>query len=102
MSINVQLGAVGVVFVVEAVDADGTAVDYSDATTKTIIFGRPGGTSATQTAIFTTTGADGKIQYTTIAGDLNTFGEWSIQGRFQKTGLDVKTALGTFMVRKNI
>lgn len=102
MSINVQLGAVGVVFVVAAVDADGTAVDFSDATTKTIIFIPPLGTAVTQTAIFTTTGSDGKIQYATIADDLNTLGEWSIQGRFQKTGLDVKTAIGTFMVRKNI
>lgn len=59
---------------------DGTAVDVSSATSKTIIFEKPDGTKVTQTATFFTDGTDGIIQYSSVSGDLDIGGDWRLQG----------------------
>ena len=74
---DVQLNDYGTVFRVTITD-DGVAVDVSSATTKSIIFKPPSGSKTTKTATFTGSGTDGRIQYTTVAGDINVVGLWYI------------------------
>lgn len=77
---EIHLNDIGTVF--EATIMDGSAiVDVSSATTKELIFRKPSGAVITQTAVFTTDGTDGKIQYITIASDLDEAGDWKLQGR---------------------
>ena len=49
-------------------------VDVSTASVTEIIFKKPDGNTVTKTAGFTTDGTDGKIEYTTLANDLDTVG----------------------------
>ncbi len=60
---------------------DGAAiVDISSATTKNIKIKKPvSSTVLTKTGTFTTDGTDGKLQYTTIAGDLDEVGVYNVQ-----------------------
>lgn len=61
---------------------DGTAIaDISSATVKQVIFYTPGGSAVIKTADFTTTGADGQIQYTAGSADITESGLWRLQGR---------------------
>jgi len=56
-------------------------VPLETATLKQIVFLKPDGvTKITKTAIFTTDGSDGKIQYTTIANDIDVGGTWKAEG----------------------
>jgi len=57
-----------------------TVVDVSTVTTKELIFVKPSGERLTKTASFYTDGTDGIITYTSVSGDLNECGLWSIQG----------------------
>ena len=77
---DVHVDDYGTVFIVQFVDQSGAIVDVSGATTKQIWFESPRGTVALQTAAFTTSGTDGKIQYTSVAGDINVPGMWRLQG----------------------
>ena len=43
---------------------------------KEIIFKKPGGTLLSKSATFTNTGTDGKIEYKTVAGDIDEIGTW--------------------------
>lgn len=82
MSENIHIGDVGTIFKIKIVDDDSVAIDISDATTKQIIFLKPGRrASVTQTATFTTDGTDGYIEYQTVADDLDKAGLWKIQGK---------------------
>jgi len=71
---------IGTVFRATIKDGDGVVVDVSGASTKTLYFRKPDGTVLTKSASFTTSGTDGKIQWTTIANDLDTVGDWVVQG----------------------
>lgn len=77
--VEVQLNNIGTIFKVKIKDQDGEVVDVSTATTKQIIFRKPGGDPLTKTASFTTDGTDGYIQYTSEADDLNELGIWELQ-----------------------
>ena len=69
---------VGTIFRATIQDSTFT-VDVSAAGTKQLKFRKPSGTVVTQTAAFTTDGTDGRIQYTTVSGDLDSTGQWSWQ-----------------------
>ncbi len=77
---QVHVGDTGTVLLVTVVDQDGAPVDISAATTLRIYLTRPDRTTVTKTAVRDTTGTDGKMRYTTQAGDLNQDGTWKIQG----------------------
>lgn len=66
---------------VKDIDSSGNsaAEDISAATTKNIILKKPDGTKLTKTASFSTDGTDGYIQYVTVAGDIDTAGDWELQ-----------------------
>lgn len=75
---EIHVGDIGTVLRVTVQDDD-EVVDLSTATIKIIYLEKPAGTKLTKTAVFTTDGSDGKIQYVTIAGDLDAAGWWKIQ-----------------------
>lgn len=76
----VHVGDVGTVFEVTVLE-DGVPLDVSTATDKALLFRSPSGALAVQAAAFTTTGADGKIEYQTLSGDIDEVGTWRVQGR---------------------
>lgn len=84
---TVRLNDVGVIFTVTIVecDAEGDLIvkDISAATVKELIFQKPDDaqTAVEQTAVFTTDGTDGKIEYTAVGGDLDEVGRWFLEGR---------------------
>ena len=76
-------GDVGTIFTVYCRDGE-DAVDLSSETSKNIVFRKPGGGKETKTAAFDVgvgDGTDGILTYTTIAGDLDTVGEWALQAQ---------------------
>src|SRR5678815_3372512 len=78
--LTVLKGDIGTVIELTIQDENGAAVDVSTAAVKQILMRAPSGSVLTKTASFTTTGADGKIRYTTISGDLSEDGIWTVDG----------------------
>ncbi len=103
---TVRKDDVGVIFTVTIVecDDDGDLVvkDISSATVKEIAFLKPDGTSQIETADFTTDGTDGKIEYTSLAGDLDTIGRWFLEGKVTITTGVFTSARGHFDVEEII
>lgn len=98
---EIRLGDVGTVF--EATIKDGsTVVDISGATTKQLIFKGPSGSSKTKEGAFTTTGTDGKLRYTTVAGDLDQAGVWSLQAYVVMTLGAWHSDIAQFTVHENL
>ena len=102
---NPVVGDIGTVFRTTIKDQDGTAVDVSSASTLQIIFKKPDGTILTKTAVFTTDGVNGNIEYPTISGDLDTAGSWTWQARVvigstEWKGLDTNGLENKFLVKK--
>lgn len=76
---EIHVGDIGTVL--RATVKDGSnAVDISGATTKQIILRRPDGTTLEKNADFTSDGTDGRMEYSTVSGDLNQAGSWMLQG----------------------
>lgn len=83
---DVRIGDVGVIFRL-TVKEDGVVVDIATATvTKEIKFVSPNGTVKTKDATFTTDGTDGKLEYPSIAADLDECGQWRMQAHVALTG----------------
>ena len=96
---TVFVGDIGTVFEITVKD-DGTVVDISGATTtKNILMLDPAGTLNTKTGEFTTNGTDGKVDYTTVSGDLDMSGTWRIQAYLKGASYDLHTSIGTFEVK---
>ncbi len=97
---------IGTVFRVTVYDTTSTGgsevADISGATTKTIIFGRPDGTTFTKSAVFTTNGTDGKIEYASVDGDLDKAGTWSIQAYVVTSAGNWNSSIGNFRVFENL
>jgi len=74
---KIEQGALGVKIIVQLTD-DGSPVDISDATTRNICLRAPSGGDKVKTAAFTNTGSDGRIEFDTIAADLDELGRWKI------------------------
>jgi hypothetical protein len=83
------------------VKEDDVAVNISGVTTKNIVITKPDGTTVlTCAASFTTDGTDGKIQYVTVADDLDQPGTYLIQAdlAFIGGGYDGPTDIGELWV----
>ena len=93
-TIYVHNGDIGTIFRLTIKDTAGTAIDVSTAVVKYINFQDPAGTKVQKTAAFYTDGTDGKIQYTTVSGDIDTVGTWQVKGY-------VETSLGKFWTEKD-
>lgn len=71
------LGSVGTTFRATIKDQDNVVVNVSGAATKELIFKKPvTGALITKAAAFTTDGTNGKIEYKTVAGDIDEIGTW--------------------------
>ena len=102
MSANeVHKDDIGTVFEVALMDGS-SIVNVSAATTKEIIFEKPDGSTLTKTAEFVTSGSDGKIDYTTVAGDLDTIGRWKIQAYVVLAAGSWKSDVAEFSVHDNL
>lgn len=81
----------------------GTPVNLIGILVKDYIIVKPSETRVVKTASFVTTGADGKLRYITIAGDLNEVGQYRLQADLQfEFGYDGPTEIGTFWVAANL
>ena len=103
---EIHKGDIGTKFILTLKDG-GTAVNVSTASsTKNIIFKKPSGSVVTKGAAFDDTGADGKIKYTTVAGDLDEVGYWEIQAHVVVTGGSnpgtFNSEIEGFLVKKNL
>jgi hypothetical protein len=99
---EIHVGDIGTVFTITIKDGS-SAVDVSTATTKEILVTKPDGTEVTWAASFVTSGADGKIKYTTAsAGDLNQVGAYRIQAHIVFLTGDWHTDIGDFYVHGNL
>ena len=102
-----HINDIGTVFRVTVFDTTSTGgstvADVSDASSIMFTFKRPDGTTFTKSGSFTSDGTDGKVQYTTLDGDLNGAGTWSLQILVVTSGgLSHNTTVGTFRVFENI
>jgi hypothetical protein len=101
MSTPAQSNDVGITITI-TVTKDGVAQDLRAATAKQIIIRKASGIVLTKDAEFVTTGADGKIQYTTVAGDLSGSGRFYVQARVAYGTVDVRTEVSQFDVMENL
>lgn len=99
---QVHLNDIGTVFEATFQDQDGSVLDISGATTKQLIFVAPDGTKDTQSGSFTNTGADGKLQYTTVSGDIDQVGTWKWQGYIVLSSGTWYSDIKTFSVLGNL
>lgn len=81
----VHVGDIGVVFTATVKDG-GAVVDVSGMSGASMVFNGPGSAVKTKTAAFTTDGTDGKVDYTTVSGDLDVPGRWTVQVVINYTG----------------
>lgn len=98
---------IGTIFRVTVYDTTSTGAsevaNISSATTRHLIFGRPDGTTFTKSAVFTSDGSDGKIEYASVDGDLNKAGTWSIQAYVALSGGGSwNSSVGNFRVFENL
>jgi len=98
---EIHVGDIGTVLVVTIKDGT-TTIDISSATTKQIILTAPDGGKLTKAASFTTDGTDGKMQYATVAGDLDEAGWWKLQGRVVLAAGTWSTDITRFEVHQNL
>jgi hypothetical protein len=83
-------------------DDDTTAINVSGATVKTFYFLKPDGKKESVDAEFYSDGTDGKLKYTTIAGDIDTVGRWQVQAYVEIGLAKYYSAKTTFVVQSNL
>lgn len=101
MSDNIQVGVIGLVITL-TITEDDAAVNISSATTKRIHIRKPDGEVLQKTAAFTTTGSDGKLTYTTIAGDIDLAGEYKAQAYVIMSGFTGHSTITAFEAKRNL
>lgn len=85
------------------VDQAGAPVDISNATlTDALKLRIHAGQAKLRTPTFVSDGADGKMQYITVAGDLVPFGDWELQGQIIDIDGEWHSLLKGFEVRCNL
>lgn len=83
---------------------EGAPVDLAGATTKQVKFTRPDATQLTKTLVFSTKssdkgdGTDGRVEYVSVAGDLNQKGTYKWALYFVMPGWTGNSIEGTFVV----
>jgi hypothetical protein len=84
------------------VTEDGIPLNISTALAKQIILKKPSGSKLEKTAIFSTDGVDGKLQYVTIANDLSEAGMWQAQAKVVLASGTWKTEIINIKVHDNL
>jgi hypothetical protein len=83
-------------------DDNTTAIDVSGATVKKFYFLKPDDTKINKTAEFNADGTDGKLKYTTVAGDINAVGRWQVQAYVEIGAAKYYSTKTTFTVQSNL
>lgn len=104
---EIHQGDIGTVFEVTVVEMDPitclpVAVDISSATLRQLTFQTPSLSAVTKSAVFTTDGSDGKMQYVSVADDLDQIGDWKLQGYIDMPLWRGYTSIGEFEVEPNL
>lgn len=100
---SLHVGDIGTDIIL-TITEDGSTIDVSGVSTKSIIFRKPSGSTVTKAAEFVTDGTNGQIKYVTAsADDLDEDGIWHAQGYV--AGLDGwsgKSDRAYFRVKSNL
>ncbi len=103
MICNIQKLDIGTIFRVTIIDCETKLpIDLSSATEMKIKFFLPDKSVIEKTAVFTTSGIDGKIEYITVANDLSIAGRWKIQGYVVDSGYTNSSSVEEFIVSDNL
>ena len=81
---------------------DGTAVDISTYVTKQFILRDPDKVATVKTASFDSDGSDGILKYVIQDGDIDAVGNWSVQARIIKAGVELTSSDITFHVKARL
>ena len=99
----IHVGDVGTVIRLTVTEKDGTTpINVSTATDKTFYFRKPDGTKFNRPAEFNTDGADGKLKYTTVDGDIDMARTWQVQAYVEIGAAKYYSAKTTFTVQSNL
>lgn len=79
-----------------------TPVDVSPQTAMSFIFKKPDATTITVTPVFTTDGTDGKLQYVTLASQIDVDGVWCLQGEVTLPSGTYRTSIIKFDVEEKL
>ena len=99
---EIRVGDIGTIFRATIKDQNGTVVDVSGAAVRQLIFRKSNMTTITKTATMTTDGTDGKIEYATVASDLNMAGSWQLQGYVEIGAGKWHSDIESFTVHANL
>ena len=90
---------IGTIFEATVTDENGNVIDISAATVLKLNFKSPSGVFVSRTAILSSGGTNGKMRYTSLAGDIGETGTWTIQGYVEQgAGTKFHTSYGSFDV----
>jgi hypothetical protein len=99
---EIHIGDIGTIFEVTLMDNE-VVVPIDAATLMEIIFVKPDKTKVVNTAVLTSDGLDGKMQYViALASELDTKGGWKIQGRVVLPTGTWSTDIDKFKVYENL
>ena len=98
---DIRVGDIGTTFRATILD-NGVTKDISSATVMQLTFRKPDGTEVTKTAVWTTDGTDGKMQYVAVLNDLNLAGRWVVQGYVETPAGKWHSSLYNFLVMENL
>lgn len=98
---EIHKNSIGVTFKITIKEGD-SAYDVSSASTKQLVFKKPSGELLTVDCTFTNSGSDGKIQYSTVSGDLDEVGWWRLQAYLVIGSNEFRTNIGRFQVHDNL
>ena len=104
---TIQEGVIGHILEVTVKKTSAAGVisvrDISGGTTLQILADPPVGSVKTFTAAFTTDGTDGKLDYTTVSGDIDESGMWDIQAKVTEGASPIThTSVGELRVIANL
>jgi hypothetical protein len=99
---EIHVNSIGTVFEITLVE-NGVAVPIGSATTLTITFAKATGATISRAAALSTAGgADGKLQYATVSGDLDVDGPWKLQAYIAMPTWQGYSTIGEFEVLSNL
>ena len=99
---ELRVGDIGTEFVAAIRDQDGAIINISASLVRRFLFRKPDGTSMIKTAVFTTDGTDGLVEYVTIADDVDQAGEWGWQAFIRMAAGEWRTNIHPVAVYANI
>lgn len=102
MSCEIHLNDIGTVINVTIKDCNSNVLDISSATSKTITFKKPSGSTVTTSANFSTDGTDGIVTYTAASGLFDEVGSWKIQAEVVAPNGKWKSTYESFKVYRNL